>query len=205
MRPILWIFALTLLGSIASAQATQHADTPSRHYRWVDAAGLPHYSDTLGAKALRHGYDVLSADGRVLRHVGRATTPANVAATPGTHQHQRDRQLLVAYPTETAFKAAQQARIDQLDRQRRTTRMNLDSQEANLAQLLGRAADFSRRGKSIPEALIQRIALQRKSVNTQRGLLDRLQVKRAAAQNKSAARLTHYRALQARQKARYGR
>lgn len=210
MRPILWISALMLLGTIANAQAAQHADSAARHYRWVDAAGLPHYSDTLSIKALRHGYDVLGADGRVIHHVARvATADANTTAAHDAQrsadQHRNDRQLLMAYPTEADFKAAQQARIKQLDRQLHTTRANLDSQEANLAQLLARAADFSRQGKPVPHALGQRIGKQRKTVDTQRKLLERLQTKRSTAQKKATTRLAHYRKLQARQKARYGR
>lgn len=204
MRPILWIFALALLGTVASAPAAQHTDTTSRHYRWVDAGGLPHYSDTLSIKALRHGYDVLGTDGRVIRHVARETATATHVTQRRIDPHQSDRQLLMAYPTEADFKAAQQAHIEQFDRQLRTTRMNLDSQETNLAQLLGHAADFSRQGKPVPHSLDQRIGKQRKTVDTQRELLEHLQTKRAAAQKEAAARLTHYRELQAHQKARYG-
>jgi len=106
----------------------------------------------------------------------------------------------VASPTEADFKAAQQARIEQLDRRLRTTRMNHDSQEANLAQLLGHATDFSRRGKPVPHALDQRIGKKRKTVDSQRELLEHLQTKRATAQKEASARLAHYRELQARQK-----
>lgn len=200
MRPILWISALLLLGVIANAHAAQDADTAGHHYRWVDASGLPHYSDTLSINALRYGYDVLGAGGRVIRHVSRAS---DVDTHTGDNQRVHDRRLLIAYPTEADFKAAQQARIDQLDRQLHTTRMNLDSQEANLAQLLGHAADVSRQGKPVPHALDQRISKQRKAVDTQRGVLKRLQTRRTTSRNQAAAELAHYRQLQAQQRARY--
>lgn len=212
MRPLLTIIALVLLGAAFGAQAGSHDKTATYHYRWVDAAGLPHYSDSLSVKALQFGYDVLGPRGRVVRHVprtlasddGAKTIPATPRRT-AAEQHRQDRQLLMAYPTEAGFKAAQQARIDQIHQYMHTTRLNLDSQEHNLAQLLGNAADFSRQGKAVPHALSKRITKQRHTVNTQRQQLKRQQAKLAEARQQVAAKLAHYHALLARQKARYGR
>ncbi len=209
MRPTMWIATL-LLAVCFGAQAQQHQSSAYR-YRWVDATGLPHYSDALTVKAIKFGYDVLGADGHVIRHVPRPPTAAQREADAAQAARQRDaensaadarrknQRLLAAYPTEASFKAAQQARIQQLDQHIHTTHLNLNSQEQNLAELLARAADFSRQGQPAPHALAKRIAKQRETVNAQRTLLKQQLARRTQAKKDVAAKLAHYRRLQAQQ------
>lgn len=209
MRPLLWITPL-LLAVAFGAPAQQH-ESQNYRYRWVDAAGLPHYSDSLTVKAVQFGYDVLSIDGRVIRHVPRPPTAAErktseaqaaqarSAAQNVAEQRRSDDQLLAAYPSEAGFKASQQARIDQLDQHIHTTHLNLNSQEQNLAELLARAADFHDGGHAVPPDLQKRIVKQRQVVDTQRSLLKEQKLRLAQAKKEVAANLAHYRALQAQQ------
>ncbi len=215
MRPIIWTFGIVLLGLAIGAQAA-HPQNDTHRYRWVDATGLPHYSDSLSVDALKYGYDVINASGRVVRHVPaqmsgarRATAEARAAQAEADRQAalkqmEKDRQMLMAYPTEASFKAAQHARIDSLDQQIRTTRMNLDAQEQNLAQLLDHAAGYSTRGEPVPDKLGQRIAAQRQAVTAQRRLLEKQQAKRVDLDKDVKAELAHYRELRTRQQSRYG-
>src|SRR5699024_4811965 len=118
-------------------------------------------------------------------------------------REQQNRRLLMAYPTEEAFKQAQQARIDNMDDRIHTTQMNLDSQEQNLAQLLSHAADYTTLGKGVPHNLARRIAKQRQTVTAQRQKLKQQQNRKADLGKQVAAELVRYRDLQASQRARY--
>jgi len=216
MRAIIRITALLLVGACFCAQAGQPPKNAAHRYRWVDASGLPHYSDSLSMEALKFGYDVIGPGGMVVRHIPaeltaseRKAARAKAAREAALHRQtvqreQKDRQMLMAYPTEAAFKAAQQARLDSLDEGIRTTRINLRSQEQNLAQLLGHAADYSREGKPVPASLSKRITDQRLTVADQRESLKARQTHRAEAEQQAAKELAHYRQLREARKARYG-
>ena len=216
MRPILWILGIILFGLATSVMAGG-PQASSFRYRWVDATGLPHYSDSLSIKALKYGYDVLDSRGMVARHVHGEmtaaerkladTSAARAASSRQTalDQLQEDRQLLTAYPTEASIKAAQQARIDNLGDRIHTTQMNLRSQEQNLAQLLDRAADYSTQGNTVPHALTERITEQRLVVTDQRQLLKQLHANKIDLDTQVATELAHYQALRAKQQARYGK
>src|SRR5690606_30129250 len=49
-------------------------------YKWRDADGNLHYSDSLPADANVYGYDIVSAQGIVVKHVPAAMTPEQRAA-----------------------------------------------------------------------------------------------------------------------------
>lgn len=216
MRAIFRITATVLVGASFCVLAGQPQDASTHRYRWVDAAGLPHYSDSLNMEAMKFGYEVIGPGGTVVRHVAAELTPAErksaraEAAREATRhrnvvkREQEDRQMLMAYPTEASFKAAQQARLDNLDDDIHTTRLNLRSQEQNLAQLLGHAADYSRQDKPVPGALAKRITEQRQAVASQRRTLKHRRKQKTDAETRAQAELAHYRQLRARQQARYG-
>ncbi|HET6587527.1 MAG TPA: DUF4124 domain-containing protein [Oleiagrimonas sp.] len=215
MRLILRTLSVILIGLAASAQAGQPQNTTFR-YRWVDATGLPHYSDSLSIKAIKYGYDVLDARGMVVRRVPgemssaeRKLADAKAARAASTReaaldQQEQDRQMLMAYPTEASYAAAQQARLDSLDDHIHTTRMNLQSQEQNLAQLLDRAADYSSQGTTVPHALTQRIAEQSQTVTAQRQLLKQQQARKDDLGKQVKDNIAHYRTLSARQQVQFG-
>ncbi len=196
---------------IAAFQAWGQQAGGGVRYKWVDEHGLPHYSDSLSADALRFGYDVISDQGGVVRHVDRPPTAqeraeqqrqaaAQAAARRAAEAERRNElQLLAAYPTEASFRRAQKDRLDSIDQEIETTRINLRNQEKTLADLLARAGDLEHAKQPVPAALSDRIAEQRNVVATQRDALQRVQEARAAAERQAAVDLARYRALQAAQ------
>ncbi|MER3546553.1 MAG: DUF4124 domain-containing protein, partial [Rhodanobacteraceae bacterium] len=87
-------------------------NTPTTHYRWRDAQGGLHYSDSMPPDAVRFGYDIVNDQGLLVRHVDREKTPAERAAAAAQAEREAaakraadsqalaDRQLLAAYPNE---------------------------------------------------------------------------------------------------------
>lgn len=201
------ILSLGLAGLVA-AQSTPGGV----RYRWVDAHGLPHYSDSLTEDALKFGYDVINSNGMVMTHVQKQLSPAEraeaqkqaaeAAARQRAIEEQKSKNitLLNTYPDEAALKSEQQQVLDNLDEQMSTTRVNLHSQDAALTDLLNRAADEERAKKPVPKFLTDQIATQRNVVANERALLEHQKVNREAVAQQQAQELQHFRDLKAAEK-----
>lgn len=193
--------ALPALGANTTAAAT--------HYRWKDASGVVHFSDTIPSSALAGGYDIVNNSGLVIRHVARELTPAErkaaaaeaarLAAAKRARQQQSmdDAQLLSAYPTEHDLAESQQAQLNQMRLDIRTLETNLQSQESNLTDLLSHAADLEHAGKPVPPDVTRRIAEQRATVNSERQAVAGRRNDFAQASARFSAQLAHYRTLRA--------
>lgn len=204
-------FVFTVAAVAVATAGVVHAQ--SIRYRWQDAKGLPHYSDSLTAEAMKYGYDLVNDRGLVVSHVEHQLSPAERAAAAQRAAQQAaqrraeedreraDHQLLDTYPDEAALKLAQQQGLDTIDQQMGTTRVNLRSQEKALADLLGRAGELERAKQPVPKYLADSIADQRNVVAAQRATLQRQQDERAAAEQADAQQLEHYRALKKAQQA----
>lgn len=204
--------ALTLLpAALLAAALTMPAfagdTTPTVHYRWKDATGVVHFSDTIPASALAGGYDIVNNDGMVVRHVARELTPAERRAAAALaaqeaearrvtqRQHLEDAQLLAAYPTDKDLEAFQQAQLKQIEADIDTLQTNLHSQEDSLTELLSHAADLEHSGKPIPPYVNKRIAEQREIVNGERSAVVKRRADLAGTKLRFDAQLQRYRAL----------
>jgi hypothetical protein len=201
-------FATALLGVCLAAHAQ---NTGNVRYKWVDGQGLPHFSDSLSAEALKYGYSLVNDHGLVVQRVPRQLSlqeraeadklAAVQAASQRAKQEQAsaDTQMLAAYPDEASYTIAQQQTLDTLDQQIRTTQINLRSQEKALTDLLSRAADLERAKKPVPKFLADSIAEQRNVVTGQRDVMARQQAERVQDIQQQASQLARYRQLSAAQ------
>lgn len=205
------IAAAILVASSFAAVAQSNPNSNGMRYKWRDAQGLPHYSDSLTTDAIKYGYDVVNDRGLVIQHIERQLNPEERAAArkqadelaaqqrAAQERTRNDSQMLSAYPNEAAYKATLQQELDNIDQQINTTRLNLHSQEKALTDLLTRAGDLERAKQPVPKFLNDSIAKQRSIVAGQRGALDRQQAARDAAAQKMEQQLQHYRELKASQ------
>ena len=208
-RTALLLLPALLLAASAAAPVRATDNSSVVHYRWKDAAGVVHFSDTIPASALAGGYDIVNNDGQVVRHVSRELTPAErqaaaaeaarVAAARRAAQQQslEDTQMLSAYPTDKDLQQSQQAQLQQIQTDIATLETNLRSQESTLTDLLAHAADLEHSGKPIPAFVNTRISEQRESVSEERNALTKRRADLANAQMKFAAQLQRYRMLRA--------
>ncbi|HEY0199616.1 MAG TPA: DUF4124 domain-containing protein [Rhodanobacter sp.] len=214
MRKFLAIVVVTALGmgAVAHAQSTaNNKNTSSVRYKWHDAQGLLHFSDSLTAEAMKYGYDLVNDRGLAIQHVPRQLNPEERAAANKLAEAQaaKDRaarelanaeaQMLSAYPDEQTYTISQQQQLDTVDQQVRTTQINMRSQEKALTDLLGRAADIERNKEPVPKFLADSIAKQRDVVTGQRNALTHLQGERAQTVQQQAKDLARYRELKAAQ------
>ena len=210
MHKRLLIFtAATLIASTAAMAQTSSGS--GIRYKWHDAQGKVHFSDSLTAEAMKYGFDAVNDQGLVIQHVPRQLTPEERAAANQLAADQAkkqrieqdrinaDAQMLEAYPDENTFKISQQQALDTLDQQIHTTQLNLKTQEKALTDLLGRAAEIERTQKTVPKFISDSIASQRAVVTGQQNTLQRQQATRAQMLQDQAAQLTHYREIKAAQ------
>ncbi len=180
-------------------------------YKWRDGQGLPHFSDSLNAEAMKYGYDLVNDHGLIIQHVSRQLTreERTAASKLAVEQAAKARaaqdianaetQMLSAYPTEEMYKISLQQILGTIDQQIHTTQINLRSQEKALTDLLGRAADIESAKKPVPQFLVDSIAKQRAVVTNQRDTLHRQRALRAQTVASQVKRLARYRELKAAQ------
>lgn len=206
MRIFLIVSTALALAASGGAMAQQQQGSAVQ-YRWHDAKGLLHYSDSLSSDAMANGYDIVDSRGLIVRHVERQLTPeerviaqkkaAEEAARKQAEDEQRreDQQMVAAYPKESDLVGMQKDELSSIDQQISTTRKSLATQEQALADLLARAGELERTKQPVPKFLSDRIANQRGVVGSQRALLERLQQSYVNTQLRQEAQLNRYRAL----------
>ncbi|HET9836255.1 MAG TPA: DUF4124 domain-containing protein, partial [Rhodanobacteraceae bacterium] len=125
LRPVLLPIAIAVLLCLSTLAAAGD-NTPIFHYRWHDAQGGLHYSDSIPPSAVYLGYDIVNDNGMLVRHVDREKTPAEraaaeaeaaraaAAARAAEQQATADRQLLASYPSEAELREAHQAKLAQM-------------------------------------------------------------------------------------------
>jgi hypothetical protein len=209
MHKRLVIFAAVTLMASTAAIAQSPTTGSGIRYKWHDAQGKEHFSDSLTAEAMKYGFDAVNDQGLVIQHVPRQLTPEERAAANQLAAEQAkkqrieqdrinaDAQMLEAYPDENTFKISQQQALDTLDQQIHTTQLNLKTQEKALTDLLGRAAEIERTQKTVPKFITDSVASQRAVVTGQQNTLQRQQAARAQMLQDQSAQLAHYREIKA--------
>jgi hypothetical protein len=202
-RALLAALALMIATSAWAAGSTQGHN----RYKWTDADGNLHYSDALPTEAVKYGYEIVNAQGVVVKRVDRPKTPeerraakaeiakAQAAKTEAETRVRSDQQLLAAYPTEADLKRAQHQQSEMLDQNLNSARISLQSQEKALSELLGHAAELDSTGKEVSPQLANRIGAARKQVEDQRNYIARKETERTDAVARFDDDLAHYRDL----------
>ncbi|MBN8480341.1 MAG: DUF4124 domain-containing protein [Xanthomonadales bacterium] len=199
VRAIVALAATGILAAPVLAQGTR--------YKWRDAEGNLHYSDALPPDAGKRGYEVINAQGIVIKRVEAPKTPEQVAAAKAIAAKEqaaradaearlrKDQQLLAAYPNEEELARAHQQQLEMLQQNIRSAEIGLQSQERNLAEQLGQAADIEREGKPVPQRIADLIGVTRAQIEAQHRVVDRRIAELEKAKLDFAAELEHYRAL----------
>jgi len=198
------VLALLLSSSLWAATPGQQSHN---RYKWTDGEGNLHYADALPPEAVKFGYEIVSAQGVVIKHVDRpktaeerATAKADLAKAQAAKESQEarvrnDQQMIAAYPTEEDLKRAQHQQSDMMDQNLNSARISLQSQERSLAELLGHAAELDSSGKPVPAPLAKKIGDMRKQVEEQRSYIARKEKERDDAVAHFDDELAHYRSL----------
>ena len=191
----------------ATLAATTAVAAGSVRYKWRDAEGNLHYTDSLPADAGVRGYDVVNGQGILVKHVEPAKTAEERAAAKADaataraskdaaeRQKRDDQQLLAANPTEEDLRTNQQQQLEMIDLHIKSLTTGLESLERSLTDLLGRAAEFESNDKPVPAKLSGQITNVRTKIDAQHTLLSRQTTERETTAAGFASELDRYRLL----------
>ena len=204
---MLSIFHRLLPVLLISVIAVSAMAAGSVRYKWRDAEGNLHYTDSLPADAGVRGYDVINAQGILVKRVDAAKTPeqkaeeklaaeaARAEKDAAERQQRTDQQLLAANPTEKDLVESHRQQIEMIDLQITSLRNGLESLERSLTDLLGRAAELERSDRPVSAKLSNQITDMRKKIEGQHASIDRRVAERGSATDTFAKELDRYRAL----------
>lgn len=215
MRLFGYLLVVVTLALALAAPAAQAANVNHNRYKWKDAQGNLHFDDALPTEALLLGYDIVNAQGIVIKHVNRAKTAEEAKAAEAAaaemaaqkraddEKAKSDQQILAAYPNEQELVSSQQAQLDMMDQNIHSTEVSLQSQEKSLTEMLSHAADLDRNGKPVPATLQSQIESLRRNVEKQKNYITTKQQEKVDASKRFVDDLARYRQLQERAQAKH--
>lgn len=146
---------------VQSAQA-------AKMYRYRNDQGVLVIDHTVPADAAARGYEILSADGSVLESVAPAGADAaaegEATAKPGPSveavaaQEKIDRYLLTSYSSVADIEAVKARRLGEVEREIGIAEAQLEDLAGRREAVQERAANLQRRGKPVPEAILDELA-----------------------------------------------
>lgn len=134
-------------------------------YRWVDAQGKVHYSDTLPPESVRQGHAEMTKSGGVVKETPPAPTPEQLKARQeaeardrearekAEEQRRRDKALLASYTTVGELDLAERRNLEAVDLQIKSYELRIKSVEGRLAGLKKQRDGFAARNRPAPADL----------------------------------------------------
>ncbi len=189
--PLLLTSALAL--AMAGFAAAQQNVQDKRLYRWTDADGKVHYTDSLPPEVVDKARQELSAQSGLVREaVGRALTEeerriaeaeAQTEAARRTrieNSRRSDEAKVSSFRTEDELRAAYAQRALIIDDTLASLRAAIDAQRGSLTEQLGIAGDAELAGRPVPERTAKVIEeLRREVINQEQAVLMRAAEKQA--------------------------
>ena len=207
MKIIVTTIALTLLACAASPALAQ------KLYKWVDADGNVHYSDSVPPEDVDKPHEQFNEQGIVVDRVERAKTAEEIAAEEAARkaaeeearrierQRQEDAKLLAIYSSEADITRARDQQVDAIERAVDAARAFVNGQSKSLAVLMERAASAQDRGQEISEALASSIDSAQSQIREQEDFIAEKEAEKQAAIKYFEGMLARFREIKARHQA----
>jgi hypothetical protein len=178
-------------------------------YKWTDAKGVVHYSETQPGNQAGQGNQTLNAQGLVVATQANQATAVQIAeqkkadeakARADKAQKDADQRLLDSYASEADIERGYQQNIQLLDQQIGSTTADIGNREKGLAKLVAQAAETERTGKPVAEQIKQLIVNERNQIAVQKKYVADRQAQKLTAKTKFDSELARYREVSARMK-----
>lgn len=140
-----------------------------RFYRFEDENGIRVIRDTIPPDLVHKGYDILGADGRVLKTVPRALTQEEIKeleknqqtdeqrAQQAALQEAADKKLLTIFSAPKDAERARERKLEALDVLISVNKGNITRLKSEFDQAQQEAAANERAGAAVPEHLIEKM------------------------------------------------
>lgn len=176
-------------------------------YKWVDADGNVHYSQSLPPEQVGSGHERLTREGLVVERVERVRTAEERAQLEERERQQaeaselqrlraqQDRLFLASFPTEQDLARAAEAQRRMIETERDSLLGLIEQTRVSFTDNVERAAGYERRGEPVPEFLQQQVANARERLRTLNRQLAEIRQRMAALDAEYAANLQRHRRL----------
>ncbi|MGH8501658.1 MAG: DUF4124 domain-containing protein [Gammaproteobacteria bacterium] len=169
-------------------------------YRWVDAEGRVHYSDTIPAEHVRSGYRLYDEEGRQVNVVEPARTEQEIQSAlereaKAAEQARRDRILLATFTSEEDLKFVRDDRLAALNSTLLITREKLAELRLQHADLDAQAKSYTAKQQPVPADLASRLERLRTNISYLEDSLAARQREKRMLKKTFAADLGRYREL----------
>lgn len=180
---------------------------------WTNAEGMRECGDVVPPEHAQKSRQELNERGIVVERITRAKTAkeiqqeraqqAKLAAEQAERKRQqqaqaeRDRILLATFTSEQDLVLARDGKLEALEAQIKHMARRLEKLEQSIRGLQGRAADFERRGKSVPAWIHKEISAAERQVLENRDFISRSQAEQAQVRARFEKDIERFRTLQA--------
>ncbi len=157
------------LAFLVAAILVSHAVADKVFYRYKNEQGITVQADRLPPEVVARGYEVVSANGDVLKAVPRELSESELKLRAAQQEERQreieqqekiqkwDKSLVLRYSNVEEIEAAKQRALKEYDTRIGILNGNLMSLKGQIETEQNDAANFARRGQSVPEALQGRL------------------------------------------------
>ena len=183
--------ALLMAAGLACAAEKQEFEGPV-YYRYRNAEGVTVINSQIPPEFVRNGYQVVNAQGVVLKEVPRALSEAERAqqsevqrqAREQAEQRRRDEALLLRYSTLEDLAAARKRTLSEFDVRISILQGNILAGKQQVERELARAADLQRSGRQASPEMLKAIdALRREIAENEANIAQQQQEKLRATES----------------------
>jgi uncharacterized protein YaiI (UPF0178 family) len=179
---------------LVAAILVSHAVADKVFYRYKNEQGITVQADRLPPEVVSRGYEVVSANGDVLKTIPRELSESELKLR-ATEQEERqreierqekiqkwDKSLVLRYSNVEEIEAAKQRAVKEYDTRIGILNGNLMSLKGQIETEQNDAANYARRGQSAPDALLGRLDALKSEVLYAETAIDDLRQERVATE-----------------------
>ena len=154
-------------------------------YRWMDENGRVQISDKIPPAATQRGYDIITPQGRLIKHVPPPMTDEEIAAIAAKQaeeqekirarkeQERKDRILLLTYGTVDEIEFTRNERLSLIEAQMKLHEKRLREKDAELAAVNKRTQKFTDEDKPVPDRFLEQ---ERRLMEEQQALMEMISI-----------------------------
>ncbi|WP_370980456.1 hypothetical protein [Agaribacterium sp. ZY112] len=130
-------------------------------------------NSSIPAEYAQQGYEVISKAGEVLEVIPRAPSKSEIAAADAQRKTlETFKQLQRRYSDVSDIERAKQRRLDNIDTNIKILSGTISNLESNNDDLVRNAAEFERKGRSVPHTILRQIEDGKKELSVSKDILE---------------------------------
>tara|TARA_R110002111_G_scaffold148050_1_gene215174 strand:- start:492 stop:1133 length:642 start_codon:yes stop_codon:yes gene_type:complete len=186
---------------ILSWAAVSHGAPAGRLYRYINGEGVVVIDDKIPPNYVAQGYDILSKTGQLLDTVA-PSVPQNpvekaLRKKALAAREKEERFILISYSSIGEIQAAMARKLDQLDREVKGIKTNIEGSTKRIALEQQRAANYQRGGRQVPENVKETLFELEAEVIKSESLLELKQEEYEKTEERYLGYIDRYRQLKA--------